>query len=246
MIKDGGPLVAILGYHKIGDPPGGWWTWSYVSEATFAAQLCYLRDHGWVGLDADTFIRALDAPELLPDRSVLITFDDGYRSLGETALPHLAKYDYPSILFVPTDYVGGPNRFDAGVEPEEAIAGWSDLVAFERAGMSVQSHGCSHRRLSQLSAVEQREEIVRSKDLLEQRLEKSITLFSYPYGDDGQGADAVRHTLQVNGYGAAFTYPGSLTALRAADRFRLERIAVGPDTNLDVLLNRDAVESPLQ
>jgi peptidoglycan/xylan/chitin deacetylase (PgdA/CDA1 family) len=114
--------LAILGYHKIGEPPpGGWQTWFYVPEEVFVEHLSYLHEHGWRIIDLLTLFGGITAPESLPERAALLTFDDGYRSMRTVALPWLLRFGYPAVLFAPTDYIGGFNGFDTGYEPEEAI-----------------------------------------------------------------------------------------------------------------------------
>ena len=240
-----GRTLAILGFHKIGEPPpGGWETWFFIAEATFAGQLSYLRDNDWQVIDVETFIRGLTAPETLPERAALLTFDDGYRSMRTVALPWLLRFGYPAVLFVPTDYIGGRNTFDAA-EPEEALCHWDDLRELERQGISVQSHGASHRPFSGLGLAEQEEELRRSKATLEAGLGKRVEAFSYPYGDDGvssypyrhDGASSqvlrkVREALKRAGYAAACLYGGDPIRLPADEPYRLARIAIGPDTDL--------------
>src|SRR2546430_3668079 len=85
-----GRVLAILGFHKIGGPPaGGWDTWFYVSEATFSSFLSQLQEGAWRVIDLQTFLVGLAAPASLPTRSALLTFDDGYRSMRQIALPWL-------------------------------------------------------------------------------------------------------------------------------------------------------------
>src|SRR5688572_2679890 len=86
------PVLAVLGYHKIGEPsPGGWETWFYVPERTFVAHLEYLRVRGWHVIDLATLLRGLSDSDALPPRAALLTFDDGYRSMLDTALPCLRR-----------------------------------------------------------------------------------------------------------------------------------------------------------
>jgi peptidoglycan/xylan/chitin deacetylase (PgdA/CDA1 family) len=225
-------LMAILGYHKVGEPPGEWWTWNYVPEATFADHLRSLNDSGWAVIDHTTFLLGLAAPETLPARAALITFDDGYRSFGETALPILRRFGLPAVLFVPTDYIGQTNRFDHDIEPEEAICGWADLKELERSGIAVQSHGVAHRRFSELQPRQRRHELVHSKQILETGLAKPVETFSFPYGDEGSDPCGIRLLLQDAGYQAAVLYGGGVNALPICDRYRLTRLAMGPDTDL--------------
>jgi peptidoglycan/xylan/chitin deacetylase (PgdA/CDA1 family) len=230
-------ILAVLGFHKVGaPPPGGWDTWFYVPEATFVGYLTYLREHGWAVISVKSLLRGLAEPGSLPPRSVLVTFDDGYRSLLQVAVPHLLRFGYPAAFFVPTDFIGGSNLFDAGVEPEEAICDWADLRELTRLGISVESHGAAHRPFSTLTPPEQRGELEKSKAVLEGGLGEAVELFSYPYGDAGPDADATRRALTESGYKAACLYGGGPNHLPASDPYRLTRLAMGPDTDLHALL----------
>jgi peptidoglycan/xylan/chitin deacetylase (PgdA/CDA1 family) len=235
----GGRNLAILGYHKIGEPPpGGWQTWFYVPEEIFAGHLSYLRDHGWQVIDLLALLRGITAPESLPERAALLTFDDGYRSMRTVALPWLLRFGYPAVLFVPTDYIGGSNGFDAGCEPEEVICNWDDLRELERLGVSIQSHGASHHSFSELSLTKQEEDLTRSRFTLEAGLEKSVEVFAYPYGDGGTEPLSTGRALERAGFRAACLYKGGPNPLPIDEPYRLSRLAMGPDTDLQVALER--------
>jgi peptidoglycan/xylan/chitin deacetylase (PgdA/CDA1 family) len=244
--------LVILGFHKVGEPPpDGWDTWFYIPEATFVEYLSHLQESGWQVIDLATFLEGLAVPNRLPERAVLLTFDDGYRSMLTVALPWLLRFGYPAVLFVPTDFIGERNTFD-DAEPKEQLCGWDDLVELERQGVSVQSHGASHRPLSDLTSVEQEEELRQSKATLEAGLGKRVEVFSYPYGDDGvssypygkvgsnsQILRKVRETLMRVGYRAACLYGGGPIRLPPADSYRLARLAIGPDSDLQEELRGD-------
>jgi peptidoglycan/xylan/chitin deacetylase (PgdA/CDA1 family) len=231
--------LAILGYHKIGGPPpDGWQTWFYVPEEIFVGHLNYLREHGWQVIDLLALLRGITAPESLPERAALLTFDDGYRSIRTVALPWLLRFGYPAVLFVPTDYIGGINEFDTGAEPEEPVCDWDDLRELERSGVSIQSHGASHRSFSKLGLPEQEEELARSKITLEAGLEKPVEVFAYPYGDGGTDPQLTCRTLERAGYRAACLYKGGPSPLPIVEPYRLTRLAMGPDTDLQVALER--------
>jgi peptidoglycan/xylan/chitin deacetylase (PgdA/CDA1 family) len=232
-----GKELAILSFHKIGEPaPGGWSTWFYIPEKTFIRQLNDLKSGGWMVLNHTQFLEGLENPSSLPDRSALITFDDGYRSMLTVALPVLRRFGFPSVLFVPTDYVGRSNAFDGGGEPEEAICGWDELLELEHAGVSIQSHGVSHHPFSNMNLEGQRGELLGSKAILESRLKKPVEIFAFPYGDDGLHPEQVGEELEQAGYRAACLYRGGPITMPVADRYRLPRLAMGPDTNLDAAL----------
>jgi len=227
--------VAVLSYHKIGPPaPSGWETWFYIPEAVFANQLAALHDGGWQPVDLAAFLQGLTEPERLPERTAFITFDDGYRSVRELALPWLESFAYPAVLFMPTDFVGGTNVFDS--EPEEPLCDWDELRELVRRRVAVQSHGESHRPFSELAPTERALELERSKAALEAELAQPVELFAYPYGDDAGGSPDVRAALAGTGYRAACLYGGGTFTLPPQDPYRLERLAMGPDTDLTAAL----------
>jgi peptidoglycan/xylan/chitin deacetylase (PgdA/CDA1 family) len=225
--------VAVLGFHKIGEPPpGSCPTWFYISEETFTKQLTLLREERWAVIDLATFLIGLDQPETLPERPVLITFDDAYQSITGAALRCLHRSNFPAVLFVVSDYIGKTNAFSSGVEPKEPICTWDDLKLLDQAGISIQSHSASHSKFSRLKPTAQREEIVRSKAVLEEALGKSVMALAYPYGDGGSDRSAVAKILRQAGYKAAFLYGSGMIDPLDFDCFRLPRIAMGPDTDL--------------
>jgi len=235
--SDGRRSLAILGYHKIGAPPAsGWDTWFYVPERTFVGHLEYLQRSRWQVIGPERLLEGIAAPQRLPERAVLLTFDDGYRSNLRVALPWLRRFDYPAVMFVPTDFVGGFNSFDRDIEPDEPICDWDELRELARQGVSVQSHGASHRRLSELDPAEQESELLRSKAALEAGLGRAVQMFSYPYGDWGTDPEALAERMRRAGYRAACVYGGGPAPLPVAEPYRLPRLAIGPDTDLAAAL----------
>src|ERR671934_162260 len=79
--------LVVLGFHKIGSRPDGRDTWFYISTTRFGECLQWLAGSRWQVIDANRFLTGLAFPESLPERSVLLTFDDAYSSLRHTALP---------------------------------------------------------------------------------------------------------------------------------------------------------------
>ena len=233
----GAGTLAILAYHQIGKPPEPWDSWYYIPEQTLAEQLRYLADHGWRVLDHRSLLEGLHYPEQFPERAAVLTFDDGHRSFREHALPWLIRFDFPAVLFVPTDYIGGLNSFDDGAEPEAPICGWDDLRELDRHSVAIQSHSVSHRAFSKLASELQEQELRRSKEVLEDGLGKPVETFSFPFGDDGGSASSrIGELLRRVGYRAACLYGHELNPLPVRNPYRLERLTMGPETDLSSLL----------
>lgn len=223
-------ILAILAFHKVGEPsPGGWDTWFYTSEAEFLGYLRALRDGGWRVIDVATFLRGLVDPEIWSRRDALITFDDGYRSALEVAAPLLQRFGYPGIAFVPSSHVGRTSHaFDAeSGEPEEPLCTWSELRELERRGVSVQSHGMTHRAFSRLTPEHQEEELRRSRSVLEAGLDKPVEVFAFPFGDRGGDPARVRSALARTGYKAACLHDGLVNPVPLLDPYELSRLPLG-------------------
>jgi peptidoglycan/xylan/chitin deacetylase (PgdA/CDA1 family) len=130
------------------------------------------------------------------------------------------------------------NAFDAGIEPEEEMCTWEELGDLEWCGVSVQSHGVTHRAFSMFAEAEQRDELRESKAVLETHLNKRVELFAYPYGDGGRNRKATARMLRSLGFKAAFGYGGGPIRGAPWNRYCLTRVAMGPDTDLGALLGQ--------
>ncbi len=235
----GEQMVAVLAYHKVTKHDwDAWATWFHIPEPVFARQLTSLAELGWEVVDLQSFLMGLVEPDALPRRAVLLTFDDGYKTLHQSVLPCLLRFGYPAVVFVPSDFVGGSNDFEAGNAPEEPLCDWDDLMALQEAGISVQSHSASHRAFSGLQTEERSAELARSKATLEARLGNRVELLSYPYGDDAGSPGSLRKVLQAGGYRGACLYGGGPIRVPVEDPYRLARVPMGADTDLTAVLGK--------
>jgi len=227
--------LAVLAYHKIGDPPpDGWDTWYYIPEATFVEQIKFLNESAWSVIDLSTFLIGLTKPESVPDRALLLTFDDGHKSMRTVTYPILQRFGFPAVCFVSTDYIGAHGILGGGAEPAEPICDWDDLRELDRNGIVIQSHGVSHNWLSLMNQQQWREEFVQSKRILEEGLGKTIEVFAFPYSDSGGNDDAIDTILRQAGYRAAFLCGGGPNTNELPIRypFRIDRLAMYRDTDL--------------
>lgn len=235
--------VAILALHKVGAPsPGGWETWNYVSEDTLRGFLRVLGEEGWHIVDHESFVDGLRGERTLPERTAMVTFDDGYASMLHNAAPVLEEFDAPGVLFVPTDYVGHTNIFDQDNEPEERMCTWDELRELRDRGWSIQSHSKTHATFSSLTPDARRIELEEPKAQLEEELETRIDGFAFPYGDEGEDDAAIAEThamLEAAGYRVAYRYKGGLAEPAKTPRFAMTRIPLGPDSDLRRWLRGD-------
>jgi len=172
--------LAVLTYHSL-DTSG-----SVVSVApeSFAAQMSALAEAGFRGVSLREALVYRQSNGAWPERSVAMTFDDGYANFFETALPALARYGFTATVFVVSAHVGARNDWKpppAGLGLR-AMLSWSQLVEMASVGIEIGAHTRRHRDLGQLSTAEAQEEIGGSRIDIEDRLGQSVESFAYPFG----------------------------------------------------------------
>jgi len=170
-----------------------------VSETNFKEQMQYLKDNGYRVIGLDQFLDFLDFKTQIPEKSVVITFDDGRRSLYDIAFPVLKDYGFRAVLFIRTDFIGG----------KDAVS-WEQLREMAENGFDIQSKAKTHRDMTRLNKGESFEEyfkavqmeIVQSKQIIEKRLNHPCQYLAYPYGKSNHLVSAL---LKKEGFRAAFT-----------------------------------------
>jgi peptidoglycan/xylan/chitin deacetylase (PgdA/CDA1 family) len=167
--------VPILVYHHVvpGRTTGSALTRAlFVTPEAFDQQLKYLQDNGYQSVSFTDLADCLEYGALLPERAVILTFDDGWENQFQYGFPLLQKYGFSGTFYVVTGYIDHPNFMTAG-----------QLRTMAAAGMAIGSHTRSHPPLPSLGDGQRlRDEIAGSKKWLEQQLGITVDTFAYPYG----------------------------------------------------------------
>jgi peptidoglycan/xylan/chitin deacetylase (PgdA/CDA1 family) len=169
----------VLAYHLVGagtDSPVD------LPAETFERQMEDLAAAGRVVPLGEGLAR-LREPSAEPGDSpfVVLTFDDAYDNFRTRVWPVLERLELPATLYVPTGFLDGRCRGPLAAAPDHRPLSWSDLRDLAGTGrLTVGSHGDTHRDLPRLAEPRVREELRRSKDILEHRLERPIPDFCYP------------------------------------------------------------------
>ncbi len=175
-------LLPILNYHHVGlrtEPFGHRHLW--VSTERLTQHLGYLAQEGYRCLALRDCVPYLAGTAPAPPRLVALTFDDGYANFLSHAYPILKEHGFSASVSVVTGEVGGRSHWDRGWE--SPLMGWDDIVALNRKGIEIASHTVSHPALTHLSPDLAREELKRSRRVLEEKLGIPVTTLVYPYGD---------------------------------------------------------------
>jgi peptidoglycan/xylan/chitin deacetylase (PgdA/CDA1 family) len=196
--------------------------------------MAWLADDGWKVISVSEFVRASTLGKPIPERSVVITFDDGTACAHERALPVLAQHRFPATVYVVSGLLGARNEWMArDGHPEHRMLTTRQLRELDDAGWTIGSHTVDHVRLAGLESRRLQAEVTRSKLQLEDVLGKAVTHFAYPYGSHDEAAKAA---VQAAGYqSACATLPGF--NFTGADLFALHRTEVkGTDSLLQFRL----------
>ena len=159
-------MNSVLVYHSISTPAEAMPGDIDISPERFEQQLAWLaKSNRVLPLDA-TLARS-------SKRQVAITFDDGYRDNLITALPLLEKYNLPMTLFMVAGFVDSDGYLSA-----------DELREISRHPLiTIGAHGLWHRHFNRISSDEARFELVESRRLLEETIEKKVDLMAWPYGE---------------------------------------------------------------
>ena len=169
-------VVPILCYHNLGEQAKGKLV---LAVSRFQEQMRHLKANGYRVVSLGEFVEFTRLGGQLPRRSVVLTFDDGYRSFRQFAYPVLKDLGFTATLFVYTDYVGaGRNALS-----------WQDLRELLTEGFDIQAHTKTHGDLRRASdetdaqyARRMQAELAHPQDLFQKNLGRKSPIIAYPYG----------------------------------------------------------------
>jgi peptidoglycan/xylan/chitin deacetylase (PgdA/CDA1 family) len=200
--------VPILMYHVVGTAPAGApFPSLFVRRADFAGQLAWLRAHGY---HAVSLLRVYDYwvhGYALPERPVVLNFDDGYREDFTNVRPLLASRHWPGVLNLAVR-----NLLDRKLTVPQ-------IRLMIRQGWEVDAHTINHLDLTTLGATELRHEVAGSRQWIRQRFHVPVDFFCYPSGRyNSRVLAAVRSAgflgATIEGYRPASPRDGLLTLPR--------------------------------
>lgn len=209
--KPSGSPVPILMYHVIADPPrDAPYPELYVSERDFAGQMRWLARHGYRAVTQRQVWNHWHRGGALPPKPVVISFDDGYRSVADAAWPHLQRQSWPGVLNLTVKNLhvsGGLSQYNV-----------RRLLAD---GWELASHTLTHPDLPSLDASALTREVSRSRAVLRAKFGVPVDFFCYPAGR--YDARVIRAVRRAGYLGATTTVDG---LARPAHPYELRRVRV--------------------
>lgn len=199
LTANGYQLVPVLAYHHFSRSNSN--RKMIVGERRFEQQLRYLQDNGYYGITIDQFFGFLEFGQV-PEKSVLITIDDGWESTYSIAYPLLKKYNYPAVLYIPTNHIR---------EQKSRFLSWDQIRSMlADENVDIQPHTKTHRNLierqqresfsSYINAI--RSELSVPQKIISNKLGHETTSLSYPFGATNSFVAAL---TEAEGYTTGFT-----------------------------------------
>ena len=180
--------VPILYYHSVMLESGNELR---MPPEQFEAQMAYLKDKGYQSVSLEQLYQALYKGGTLPEKPVVITFDDGYVDNYTTAYPILKKHGFTGTVFMVTSYING-----------KGFMAWPQLKELVANGWEIEGHTAKHPYLTKIDPATILSELRAPKELLEKELGQPVNFLAYPFGALN---DNVVKTVKDAGYRMAVT-----------------------------------------
>lgn len=164
-----------------------------ISRETFRDHMEILHGNGFRAVTLNDLLSLKNGGDLCW-KPIIISFDDGHETNFSNVLPILDQFNFKAEFFITTDWIDTENYMNR-----------TQLVELSQAGMSIQSHGRSHRFLTTLDDEELHDELRCSREKLSELLRRNVQYISYPGG---------RYDIRVERCVREAGYEGSLTSVR--------------------------------
>jgi len=213
----------ILMYHMISEPQTAAEVKYACPPRQFEKHMQLLLSKGFKPISIEAVENYYTHQIPIPDKSFLITLDDGFEDNYNNAFPILQRYNIPAVIYLATGLLGKTNQWmSAPTFSERKMLSWPQIAEMASHGIHFGSHTVSHPRLTELDTENTYNELVQSKQTIEDNLGIECSNFAYPYG---LFTEKTRELVQKAGFKTACsTRSGFNNASR--DPLMLHRIEV--------------------
>ena len=220
-------IVPILLYHSVSFQPSEIIRPFTITADVFEKQLDTVVEECRTSLTVSEFAETVRGLRPLPERPVVITFDDGFADFGETALPALLERSLASTLYLTTGFLEGRPQHSARGFGDRMLS-WAHVADLHAEGVEIGGHSHTHPHLDTLNRSQAKDEITRCKGLLEDELGEAVRTFAYPHG---YSSPMVRQLVRETGYDSACGVKNALSST-GDDLISLARLTVHSSTSL--------------
>lgn len=218
--------VPILMYHAVAEKPPAATRRLSVSPGSLEEQVVFLAESGFTGMTFSELADAFATGRVLPERPVVLTFDDGYADFADSAWSILARYGFPATVFVTSGWIADAGAKAAGT-PLGQMLTWAQVRELAAAGVEIGAHSHSHPELDQLTDTTLCDELRVGRELLEDCIGAPVRALAYPFG---YSTPRVRLAARAAGYRCAAAVR-NVRASSSDDAFLLPRLTIRRSTN---------------
>ena len=167
-----------------------------VPVESFYDQMKYLKVKNFNVIGLSELITFMTSGLPMPDKSIAITFDDGFKNIQTNALPILKEFGFTATLFVNLYFLERkiPKEF---YWSDWLTLNWEEIKQLHESDITVGSHALTHRKLTKVSDGDLQNEIFGSKEIIEQNIGEKIFAFSYPHGAFN---NKIKNILKLNNF----------------------------------------------
>jgi peptidoglycan/xylan/chitin deacetylase (PgdA/CDA1 family) len=220
-------MTAVLMYHDVRPEPVEGFERYTVKPDVLRAQIEAFLEAGYVPARLDAHDGSHDGSP-----TFCVTFDDGFATLAQHAVPVLDDLDVPATIFVPTAWVGSTAAWLDGRAARMQLLDWSELRDVERLNLEIGGHGRSHQPLDVLEPDAVARELTESGQELAERLGGARRAMAYPFGAHSGAARAMANAA---GFRSAYAV-GEVPIVPTSDRWALPRITARAEHDGDDLV----------
>jgi peptidoglycan/xylan/chitin deacetylase (PgdA/CDA1 family) len=172
--------IPVLLYHIVDDDnPSN----IAITVSQFKQHLAVISDLGYRTATLDEFIASLNNHRLTDQRSVLLTFDDGYEVVLTKAATEMLRFGFHATVFLVAGYMGEINWWNRKAKYLQRHLSWEQARELLEMGWDLGAHTMEHQSLVKLAPDTIEQEMVSSKTAIEHELGIAVSSFAYPYGD---------------------------------------------------------------
>ncbi len=160
-------------YHRFGEDK---YPFTNITKEQFEQHLQFLSEHNYTVMNLGEALKRIYNGKGVPEKTVVLTIDDGFESIKTVAAPLLKQYGYTATIFVCTKYIGNSSYLT-----------WNEVRELQQDGYEIGNHSHSHAHFLNYSSQELAEQfkndLDKSHSLFRKHLGKIPDLYAYPYGE---------------------------------------------------------------
>ena len=208
-----GSAVTLM-YHRFDDNR---FPSTSISRDNFESQMLYLKKNNYRVLPISKLVSFFEGNFKLPQKSIFITVDDGYKSFFKNGFPILKKLGLPFSIFLSTKFVSEEKNSD--------FMSWNMIKEVYNSNGVILNHTFSHANLNEISTEQALNELILAEEKIKKELNYIPKIFSYPYGESN---DQIEKLLKKLGYKLAFSQHSSPISINE-NKYKLPRFSINDE-----------------